>query len=224
MELSPSNHSSATKLYWPGGQQMNSPFLVQIDDAKFADLPNKVVPRTVRLKDPTFESRKARDWIFIGYCEKLLYKNEKLAELLQQFVGRMDNPECWNRLTQGQRILYSLAALDGQVKNGGITQFFWNCPDLIFPASDAIASLNYSELSVAYEKALDTLVGNKDTWLDLRKQSSGDPANFWEPFQATYDLLDLTWFDDAYFEQYGPALIDLLVKYVRENRAEFIAQ
>lgn len=203
---------------------MNGPFLVEIDDAKFADLPNKVVPRTVRLKDPTFESRRARDWIFIGYCDKLLNKNEQLAELLQQFAGRKDHPECWNHLTQGQRILYSLAALDGQVKNGGITQFFWNCPDLIVPVSDALAFLNYSELSVAYEKALESLIGNKDTWLDLRNQSHGDPANFWKPFQATYDLLDLNWFDDAYYEQYGPALIDLLVQYVRENRAEFIVQ
>ncbi len=38
---------------------MNGPLLIRIDDVKFADLPNKVVPRTVRLKDPTFESRQA---------------------------------------------------------------------------------------------------------------------------------------------------------------------
>jgi hypothetical protein len=203
---------------------MNGPFLIRIEDAKFADIPNKVVPRTVRLKDPTFESREATEWIFSGYCEKLLYKNEKLCELLQQFLGRLDDPECWNGLTQGQRILYSLAALDSQVKNGGITQFFWNCPDLIFPASDALTALNYPELSVAYEKALEGLIGNKDKWFELRNQSSSDPANFWAPFQATYDLLDLSWFDDTYFEQYGPALIDLLVKYVRDNKAEFIQQ
>ena len=73
-----------------------------------------------------------------------------------------------NRLTQGQRVLYSLATLDGQVKNGGITQFFWNCPDLVFPASDALAALSYSELSVAYEKALERLIGSKDQWLELR--------------------------------------------------------
>src|SRR5262245_47287395 len=203
---------------------MNVPFLVRIDDAGFADIPNKVVPRTVRLNDPTFESPQARAWIFSGYCEKLLYKNEKLRDQFQQFVGRKDDPECWNQLTQGQRILYSLAALDGQVKNGGITQFFWNCPDLMFPASDALAALSYSELSVAYEKALESLIGKKDTWLHLRKQSNSDRADFWGPFQATYDLLDLTWFDDAYFEQYGPTLIDRLVKYVRENKAEFIEQ
>jgi hypothetical protein len=39
-----------------------------------------------------------------------------------------------------------------------------------------------------------------------------------------YDLLDLNWFDDAYYEQYGPTLIGLLIAYVRENKAEFIEQ
>ena len=201
---------------------MNRPLLIHLDDTKFADIPNKVVPRTVRLKDPTFESSEAREWIFGGYCEKLLHKNEDLTEMLQQFLGRLDDPECWDRLTQGQRILYSLSALDGQVKNGGVTQFFWNCPNLIFPASDALAALKYSELSTAYEKALESLIGKKDKWVELRNQSGNDPETFWEPFQATYDLLDLNWFDDAYLEQYGPTLIDLLLKYVRENKAEFI--
>ena len=203
---------------------MNGPFLIRIDDAKFADIPKKVVPRTVRLKDPTFESRQAKEWIFSGYCDKLLYKNEQLQGVLQQFVGRLDDSECWNRLSQGQRILSSLAALDGQVKNGGVAQFFWNCPDLIFPATDALAELNYSELSAAFEKALESLIAKKDKWLELRNQSRSDSANFWGPFQATYDLLDLNWFDDAYFEQYGPTLIELLVKYVEENKAEFIEQ
>src|SRR5262249_15704116 len=160
--------------------------------------------RTVRLNDPTFESRQSREWIFGGYCERLLYKNEKLSELLQQFSGRLDDPDCWNRLTQGQRILYSLAALAGQVKNGGITQFFLNWSDLIIPARDALSALDCSELSAAFENALKSLIGNKDKWVDLRNRSSNNPEEFWEPFQATYDLLDLDWFDDAYFEQFGP--------------------
>ena len=195
-----------------------------MNDATFADIPNKVVPRTVRLKDPSLESREATEWIFSGYCEKLLYKNDKLQEIFQRFVGRLDEPECWGCMTQGQRILYSLGALDGQVKNGGITQFFWNCPDLIFPASEALPVLGCSELAAAYEKALECLIGKRYRWLELRNQSRSDPANFCGPFQATYDLLDLTWFDDAYFEQYGPTLLARLVEYVRVNKAEFIEQ
>jgi hypothetical protein len=193
-----------------------------MDDSKFADIPNRAVPRTVRREDPTFQSAKATEWIFAGYCERLLDKNEKLQELLHQFVGRFDRPDCWTCLTQGQRILYSLAALDGQVKNGGITQFFWNYPDLIVPASGALVALGYSDLLAAFEKALESLIGKKEAWLELRKQSSSDPASFWEPFQASYNLLELTWFDDAYFEEYGPTLTGLLVEYVKEHKREFI--
>lgn len=158
----------------------------------------------------------------IGYGEKLIRKNEKLQQVLQQYIGRRDTPECWNQLTPGQRILYALTALDGQVRNGGVTQFFWNCPDLIFPACDAMAALGYSEFSAAYEQALERLLGQKDRWIDLRDQSRANPADFWGSFQATYDLLDLDWFDDAYFKQYGPALVTRLVKYVSEHKKEFI--
>lgn len=200
---------------------MNGPFLIRMDEATFAEIPNKAVPRTVRLEDPALQSRRATEWIFTGFCERLIDNNEKLQEFLRQFVGRLDAPECWNQLTQGQRILCSLAALDGEVRNGGITQFFWNCPDMIFPAGESLTALNCSDLSINYEEAVDSLVGNQESWLELRKKASDDPANFWEPFQSTYDLLDLNWFDDAYFEQFGPVLIDLLVNYVKENKAQF---
>ena len=191
-------------------------------DDTFGDIPNKVVPRTVRLVDLTLEGPEATAFILGGYCRKLISDNGKLQELLRRFIGRFDDPGCWGCLTHGQQTLYSLGALDGQLKNGGITQFFWNCPDLIFPASEALATLGVPELAAAYEKALESLIGGKDTWLDLRSQSRDDPGHFWEPFQASYDLLDLTWFDAAYFEKYGPSLVTILVQYVKTNRAEFI--
>jgi hypothetical protein len=197
-------------------------YLIRLADAEFDDIPNKVVPRTVRLKDPSLEGARATAWIFSGYCEKLLHKNEKLQELLSGFAGKFDDPECRSCLTQGQRILYSLGALDGQVRNGGMTQFFWNCPDLIFEASEALASIGETELTMAYDKALEGLIRNRDDWLELRRQSSTDPSNFWEPFQASYDLLNLSWFDDAYFDRYGPSLVARLVSYVKSHKGEFV--
>jgi hypothetical protein len=201
---------------------MSGPYLIRMSDAAFADIPNKVVPRTVRLKDPTLAGPAATKWIFIGYCEKLLYKNAKLVELLVRFAGRVDDADCWSQLTEGQRALHSLATFDGQVRNGGITQFFWNCPDLVIAVSEALTALGESELATAYEKALASLVGNMEAWSNLRNQSEADPEEFWEPFQASYELLDLNWFDDSYFEKYGPALVVRLVDYVRASKHEFI--
>jgi hypothetical protein len=108
------------------------------------------------------------------------------------------------------------------VRNGGITQFFWNCPDLVIAVSEALTALGQSELATAYEKALASLVGNMEAWSNLRNQSEADPEEFWEPFQASYELLDLNWFDDSYFEKYGPALVVRLVDYVRASKHEFI--
>ena len=201
---------------------MTFPYLIRMTNDAFADIPKKVVPRTIRLVDPTLEGPKAIGWVFGGYCRKLLEDNEKLQELLRRFIGRFDDPECWSCLTHGQQKLYALGALDGQVKSGGVTQFFWNFPDLIFPASAALADLTMPELAADYEKALESLIDRKDTWLDLRSRSRNDPGNFWEPFQASYDLLDLTWFDDAYFEKYGLDLVARLVQYVQANRVEFM--
>ena len=69
---------------------MNGPFLIQLDEANFANIPSKVVPRTIRLKDPSFETLEARECIFIGYCEKLLYKNDRLMAMLKPFVNETE--------------------------------------------------------------------------------------------------------------------------------------
>jgi len=53
---------------------------MSLDD--FRGLPQRVVPRTVRMRDSSLTSQDAIDWIFIGYCEKLIQKNEPLADLL----------------------------------------------------------------------------------------------------------------------------------------------
>jgi hypothetical protein len=193
-----------------------------MSDADFADLPNKVVPRTVRLQDPALESREALQWIFIGYCEKFLSKNAGLKPVFQQFAGKFDDPECRTHFTAGQWILHSLAALEGQVTNGGLAQFFWNCPDLVFEVSEPMETLGEHDLAQAYNRAVKSLAVNQNDWFKLRQQSTGNPDAFWRTFQESYDVLDLHWFDEAYFRNFGPALVARLVNYVRHNKAEFI--
>lgn len=46
----------------------------------------------------------------------------------------------------------------------------------------------------------------------------------WESFEASYDLLNLDWFDDAYFAEYGPPLVKRAVHFVQANRFDFIEQ
>jgi hypothetical protein len=124
------------------------------------------------------------------------------------------------------------------VKNGGITQFFWNFPEYIFEVRDAIELLGPPELLQNYEKALESLVGRKEGWLKLRQECYLDQSNpDWEPFRKSYDLLDIGWFDKAYFDKRGynerkewviqqrglhHALLKHLADYVRSYKAELI--
>jgi hypothetical protein len=144
------------------------------------------------------------------------------------------------KLTQGQQLLFRLGTFDSQVKNGGITQFFWNCPESVFDVADDIELLGVPKLLRNYERALESLVGKKGRWLKLREEwAKGKNNPPWEAFRESYELLDLDWFDDAYFDQRGynekkewvrlrrglhHTLLTRLAEYVRAHRAEFIVE
>jgi hypothetical protein len=169
-----------------------------------------------------------------GLYEWLIDRNERIANRFLE-----DNAEL-KKLTRGQRLLIQLGAFDSQVKNGGITQYFWNCPDSIFDVADAIEYLGVTELLANYERALEGLVGKKDQWLALREEwARGKDNPTWKTLEQSCELLDLGWFDRAYFDQRGynenkewvrlkpglnHALLTRLAEYVRTHRAEFIVE
>src|SRR5262245_24239980 len=112
-----------------------------------------------------------------GLYEALIDRNEQIGhEVYEQ-------PERFKELTAGQRMLIQLGTFDGQVKNGGITQFFWNFPESIFDVADWIEALGLPALQANYDRALEALVGKKDQWLALRTEwckGRDDPK--WESF------------------------------------------
>ena len=172
------------------------------------------------------------DYPIDGYYDALIDGNKRIGhEFFEQ-------PERLKELTAGQRMLIELGAFDSQVSNGGITQFFWNCPESIFDVREWIEQLGVQQLQANYDRALEALVGKKDRWLALREEwvkGRDDPR--WEPFQQTYKLLDLGWFDAAYFDKHGynetrewvrlsrglhHDLLTRLAEYVRTHPGEFI--
>ena len=56
-----------------------------------------------------------------------------------------EQPERFKELTTGQRMLIQLGTFDSQVKNGGITQFFWNRAESIFDVAEWIETLGVSD-------------------------------------------------------------------------------
>jgi hypothetical protein len=169
-----------------------------------------------------------------GYYDALIDRNKRIDH---RFFGESEQLQ---KLTRGQQLLIRLGTFDSQVKNGGITQFFWNCPEWIFEVADDIEFLGATELLGNYERALEALVGKKDRWLALREEwAKGQDNPRWETFQESYGLLDLGWFDKAYFDQRGynengewvrlrpglhHSLLTRLAEYIRTHPAEFIVE
>jgi hypothetical protein len=208
---------------------MRHPNLVKMTVDAFNALPSKVIPRTMRIKDPTFESDEATEWIVHEYCHRFIFENKALHEILFDKQRRIEAPK-------GLRILYSLCIFDGQVKNGGLEQFFWNYPGLIFDVSDALAELGVNDLQEAYDRAVECLCGKKERWHALREQAHLDSNNpDWEPFRQSYDLLDVGSFNDEYYDQHDSSdhtkviergfssiMLRRLRDYVVDHKEEFV--
>jgi hypothetical protein len=70
---------------------------------------------------------------------------------------------------------------------------------------------------------LENLIGKQDSWGDLRKLWVDAGANPpWAAFQKSYEVLDVSWFDDAYFETHADVLLRSLIEYVKAHLTEFI--
>ncbi len=144
--------------------------------------------------------------------------------------------EAFSDLTQGQQLLMRLGAFDSNVLNGGLTQFFWNKPDAIFAVRDDIDTLGETELLQNYEWAVQSLIGSRERWIELKQEwDRGKQSPNFETFRESYELLKLNWFDHAYFDYretpggplhrgLGHSLMTKLAEFVRQRPSEFIAE
>jgi hypothetical protein len=174
------------------------------------------------------------------YYVALIDGNKRFSGIDEEYPQGYEDIELIKQLTKGQQLLILLGVFDGQVKNGGITQFFWNYPGYIFAVRDAIEYLGETRLLKNYEKALEKLAGEKKQWFKLREEcykTKGQPS--WETFQQSYGLLELSWFDDSYFDETGydstgqwtklkrglhlPFQMRL-VEYIKSHKDEFIKE
>ncbi len=158
------------------------------------------------------------------YFQRLIAKNPKFAGIDDLYPRGFGDIHLLPHLTEGQRILIVLAAFDGEVDNGGITQFFWNFPEYSFEVRNAIKRLGNTALLQNYERAMASLADKLDEWSELRDKCyrvEGSPD--WESFSQSYDLLALDWFNDVYSDLQHEFLHQL-AEYVRSHRFEFIEE
>jgi hypothetical protein len=175
-----------------------------------------------------------------NYYFGLVDGNPQFFGIREEFPQGYEDISLIRQLTPGQQLLILLGVFDGQVCNGGITQFFWNYPEYLFDVRDAIERLGDANLLKHYERVLEGLVGKKRDWNELRQEcDSAKDGPSWESFRKSYDLLDLGWFDNAYFDERGyndkkewvklkrglqHPFLKRLAEYVRSHRSEFIQE
>ena len=134
--------------------------------------------------------------------EKLIEDNPKIEYeefLMPTYTDRL------KELTSGQQMLIQLHNFDGQVKNGGITQFFWNCQSSIFDIGVHLKALEFDIFYTNYIKAVEMLFEKNGSWDHLHSEWSKAP-NKVEYFQQASSDVDLKWFDDQYYDFHGEEL------------------
>jgi hypothetical protein len=196
--------------------------LVAMSLADFRDMPHRIVPRTTRSKDPSLTGRDAMNWMMIGYFGKFIRHNKPLMELHQRCD--FDDPGFMGRLTEGQRMLMHLYALDGHTCDGGITQFVWHAPDMVLTAVDALETLGYSDLQAAYRTVISQWESHADAWANLRNQERSLDEDLRDDFIDALHLINPDAFDDRYVHHFGANARMMAVQYINANPHEFITE
>jgi hypothetical protein len=91
---------------------------------------------------------------------------KRVSDLLDMMNGPTDEPN------NCQKTLATIALLDVEVPNGGLLQFFWNCPGWVDEVSPALRNLGLSTLADVYERSIADLVAEFGTYSEFRKRGT----------------------------------------------------
>lgn len=181
-------------------------------DTRLPDLPATFL-RDVR-------SRPKCSGQFVELVDVLIDRNAKIQDVLA-------NDE-FSRMTAPQRALAALSRFDVQLQNGGLFQFFWNCPQWVEHVHPALLAVGVPELAKAFMKAVKQLGLGIESFVAQRQAGSVDA------FLEAVEDNDFEWFEDAYFGEFDESadrwsgLVERLyegsVGYVQRNLDGFVAR
>jgi len=163
-----------------------APGELHLDKAEIADLPpDKVGSKAFGVIFDLFKARKIEDW-------------SSAAKLL---------PQPW-------RALYTSSELDGEVKNGGFHQYFYNTRcKLLRETLDDLRYLGASEFADIYEKAIS---GIDMAYYTSSKREDDD----WEKFTTKY--ADHQWNElEKRFYAQKPKLDEIAAKHIKEHPEDY---
>ena len=117
----------------------------------------------------------------------------------------------FSSMSQERKAAYTAACLELEVMNGGLCQFFANCPDCVPYVPEALEAIGAAEHKALYEQFL------ADTGIDPL-----DPVfqtEDMDAFSRLYELWPWEDFDDAYLSL--TPIPELLEAYVQSNPNAF---
>ena len=118
------------------------------------------------------------------------------------------------RLSPGQKALYFIWYLDGQVTNGGFIQFYWNgYRKYLEPILEGLKLIGDNEMFELVEKADKEFLANQDKFSEYQKQ---------DDYETLCDkLAQFDELDESYYEL-NDETMSLIEKYARRNPDEFV--
>lgn len=148
------------------------------------------------------------------------YSNGLLASFYETDASKLNRT--FRRLKEGQRTLYALNALCGQIDNGGITQFFFNVQPLLHvEVENALERVGAIEFLHEYLKVLESMRGNAhlaeirrsatdwDDYLDYKSELGGEKS------------VNVA-FDDWYFAGQAANLDRFMRRYIEGREGDFV--
>lgn len=171
------------------------------------------------------------DALLTEYADKKYHPQDnlfyKLSDLLPDTEhGRADYADFFAQLNQSQRIYTIMLQMDAQINNGGVYQFLWNWPEMVYAAGEALQELGVDPLNQHFAGVLKELESNAAGFI-RDKQVWNDPGKpfeeKWKIFQQgrayipTGESIEAYFYTDAFAEHFHGKM----VAYIQAHRTSF---
>lgn len=170
-----------------------------------------------------FEHKHA-DERFYALADELLWKNAAAVKFLESdraLMVSIQPPDLGSFFSLpmdfyiSQLAFGTLVNLDIQVPNGGLLQFFWNCPRLVDHTPGALRLMDLTELAEAFERSTAGLMAQIGTYSEFRIRNS------LEAYSQCAGEFSFEDFDSAYFKC-GEQVYAKTTEYISDHLAEFV--
>jgi len=148
---------------------------------------------------------------FMELAELLLLRNPAVKHLIG--VRRVAT----DQITTSQLVLATLFMLDTDVQNGGLGQFFFNCPEWVSHAPDSLSAIGCDDLATALRNDIQRVI---EMCGSVYAFASGGSI---EALNARAEQIEFAEFESAYYagdkRRYENAVL-----YVRNHLSGFVLQ